>query len=149
MSVVLYKNLERRVAKNDFVQSFMDDLLFEMEAIASADLVRHHQEGNAKIETAEGHVDRYLILADNTDGKARGDSEPKNTAASIEFGRAGYIDPDTGEVWGAMDGLFILANATNLPKRRKKLKRQVRRRPQRGANGKFLKTKKRKKRGRG
>jgi hypothetical protein len=126
--VVLYKNVEKALAKEPFVQGFLDDVVFVMESVATVSLIEHKQEGHAYIETAKGRVDRYLILVDERGQKA---------AMSIEYGRAGYIDPESGEVWGAMEPLYILTRAANLPKRRKVVKREVRRRPSRGRGGRF------------
>ncbi|MEU7570329.1 DUF5403 family protein [Micromonospora sp. NPDC049240] len=135
--VVLYKGLERRMAKLDGVQDYLDELVFAMKAKADADLVLHRQDGHAAIEVDEGRIDRYLVLSDERGEKA---------ALSIEFGRAGYIDPETGEVWGEMEGLHILANATGIPRKGRKTRRETRPKPRRDPKtGKFftVKTKKR------
>lgn len=126
MTVTLYKNVEKALAKNEFVQDFMEDVLFVMEAVATVSLIEHKQDGHASIETAHGRIDHYLILNDE-----RG----QDAALSIEFGRAGYIDPETGEVWGAMEPLYILTNAANLPRKGKRVARVVRSRPSRRRAG--------------
>ncbi|MFD6636767.1 DUF5403 family protein [Micromonospora chalcea] len=136
--VVIYKGLERKIAKLDGVQDYLDELLFEMKAKADAELVLHKQEGHAQIEIDEGIIDRYLVLSDERGEKA---------ALSIEFGRAGYIDPETGEVWGAMEGLHILANATGIPKKGRKSRREVRPKPRRDPKtGRYYAVKRNKKR---
>lgn len=123
MTIYLYKNLEKRVAQSDEVQNFLDDVAFVMKSIATVHLVAHRLEGHARIEIERGRIDRQIVLSDERGQEA---------ALSIEFGRAGWIDPETGEVWGEMKGLFILANAAGLPKRRRAFgPRKVRRRPRR------------------
>jgi hypothetical protein len=43
------------------------------------------------------------------------DEHGQKAALSIEYGRAAHIDEKTGEEKGAMDGLYVLHRATNLP----------------------------------
>lgn len=131
-AVVLYKSAgERPLARSRAVQEYLREITFEMEAKAKADLVKNHTaKGHAYIEAKHGDIDWYIVLNDDRGQEA---------AMSIEFGRAGYIDPNTGELWGAMEGTFILRRATGIPGRRRKVKRKKRIRPRRGANGKFYK----------
>lgn len=76
-----------------------------------------HEANGAKIEVSHGDVDWYISLVDPN-------------ALSIEFGRADYIDPDTHERWGGMEGTYILTDAANLPHKRqgKRTPRKERRR---------------------
>lgn len=120
MTVTLYRNIEKALARHGAVQSYLDELLFAMKAHADVELAAHRHDGHAAIDIARGRIDHYLVLTDERGQKA---------ALSIEFGRAGYIDPETGATWGAMDGLFILHRVARLPRKRKALRREVRRRP--------------------
>lgn len=130
MSVVLYKNAgERPLAKSRIVQDYLAEITFEMHAKADADLQQFHQhEGHAFVEVVHGDIDWYIVLNDE-----RGQA----AALSIEFGRAGFIDPETGELWGEMEGTYILRRATGIPSRRRKVKPEKRRRPSRRAAGRF------------
>ena len=114
---VLYKNIkrmpwEKALGHVEEVQLALETRAWEIALRAEAALVEHKQDGHAFIDMAKGDIDHYVIL-DDTKGL--------DAALSIEFGRAGYIDPDTGEVYGAMEGLYILTNASNLPKKLKRL----------------------------
>lgn len=104
------RKLTRVIALNEGVQSELEFKTFEMAVRAEEALIEHRQEGHAAIEIEHGDVDWYLVLSDERGQKA---------AMSIEYGRQAYIDPDTGEEKGAMDGLFILHSATHLPKKSK------------------------------
>lgn len=44
--------------------------------------------------------------------------DPEGNAGSIEWGRAGYEDPDTGETWGAMEPTYVMTRAAGLPRRK-------------------------------
>ncbi|MFG1602849.1 DUF5403 family protein [Actinoplanes sp. NPDC049265] len=103
----IYRRATKQVAQNEGVQAELEARTFEIAARAEVELVRHRQDGDAEIDIEHGDVDWYVILSDERGQKA---------AMSIEYGRAGYTDPETGEQWGAMDGLFILHNAAHLPK---------------------------------
>lgn len=102
----IYLNINKRLAQNEGVQAELKARTFEIAARAEVELVRHHRDGDAEIDIEHGNVDWYVILSDERGQKA---------AMSIEYGRAGYIDPETGEHYDAMDGLFILHNAAHLP----------------------------------
>ena len=97
------------IALNEGVQAELEARTFEIAARAEAELVRHHQDGHSDIDIESADVDFYVILSDERGQKA---------ALSIEYGRAGYIDPVTGEEFGEMEGLFVLHNASHLPKGR-------------------------------
>ncbi|MGA5019252.1 DUF5403 family protein [Streptomyces griseoincarnatus] len=111
------RNLQRKVAKIRGVQDELDKVRFEVAARAEALLLQHRQEGHAHIDVEDGWIDKYVILDDE-----RG----KDAALSIEYGRAESIvvkERKDGtkylDVIPASDGLFILARAANLPKKRK------------------------------
>ncbi|MBB3099397.1 hypothetical protein FHR83_007103 [Actinoplanes campanulatus] len=83
-------------------------------------------EGHSEIRVEMGdETDWYVVLSDDRGDKA---------AAAIEYGRAGYIDPDTGERYGGTEGLNVLHRATGgklakrgkvkLPVTRKRRKRR-------------------------
>jgi hypothetical protein len=102
----IYRRTTKQVAVNEGVQAALEARAFEIAARAEVDLIRHRQDGNAEIDIEHGDVDWYVILSDERGQKA---------ALSIEYGRAGYTDPETGESWGEMEGLFILHHAAHLP----------------------------------
>lgn len=112
------RKLSKVIALNEGVQAELETRTFEIAVRAEELLLEHRQEGHAEITVDTGKVDKYVTLNDERGQKA---------ALSIEYGReAGskqVRDPKTGEMvevtWGEMDGLFILARASNLPKRRK------------------------------
>lgn len=103
----IYRSTPKRVAQHEGVQAALEARTFEIAARAEVELIRHRQDGHAEIDIEHGRVDWYVILSDERGQKA---------AMSIEYGRAGYIDPETGERYAAMDGLFILHRAAHLPK---------------------------------
>ncbi|MFJ9827705.1 DUF5403 family protein [Streptomyces sp. NPDC101160] len=109
--------LEKYIATLPGVQAALDEARFEIAARAEALLLQHRQEGHASIDVVDGDVDKYVVLDDERGKKA---------ALSIEYGRAESIavrrrkDGTTQlEVIPASEGLFILARAANLPKKRK------------------------------
>jgi hypothetical protein len=110
--------IEDFIARNDGVVHELDNRTFEIAVRAEALLLEHRLEGDASIDVERGKYDRYVVLSDEAGQKH---------ALSIEYGRAAgekeVRDPKTGETntvsWGAMDGLYILATASNLPKKRK------------------------------
>ncbi|AWY07578.1 hypothetical protein SEA_YOSIF_14 [Streptomyces phage Yosif] len=112
------KKIEKFIALNDGVQGELDNRAFEIGVRAEGYLLEHRLDGHAQIEVERGRVDRYVVLNDERGQKA---------AMSIEYGRAAQevevTDPDTGEKTtkkvGEMEGLYILARAANLPKKRK------------------------------
>lgn len=110
---VIYKRaggrkVEQIVAMHVDVQDYLERLVFEMKAQGDVMLIEHRVEGHAELEIDHGDIDWYLTLSDDRGDKA---------ALSIEFGRAGFVDPETGEEFGAMDGLFILHKATGLTRK--------------------------------
>lgn len=107
------RKFEEFIAYLDNVQWEVDSRALEVAERAENLLRDHRVDGIAHIETEKGDVDSYVVLVDsNVTNIEDGDS---NSALSIEFGRAGWIDQD-GKTWGEMAGLHILASAANLPK---------------------------------
>lgn len=102
---------------------------------ANSLLMDHHVENIAHIELASHDVDRWVVLQDSN--VTNDETGKDNSALSIETGRAGYIDPVTGEKWGEMEGLNILAQAAGVKRRRMSFKRRKRRKPQR-VNGRWI-----------
>jgi hypothetical protein len=81
--------------------------------LRSKQLLRQHvSEKVARIEKARGRRDGYAVLVDSNVSNIE-DAE-SNSALSIEFGRAGYVDPVTGEEWGESKPLRILYRAAKL-----------------------------------
>lgn len=115
------RKFEEFVALIPEVQDDVERRTFEMAIHAEADLKAHVDTGASYVDVEHGDIDWYVVLSDERGEKA---------ALSIEFGRAGFIDPENGRVWGQMDGLFILANATRIAKKRgKRLPRERRKNP--------------------
>jgi hypothetical protein len=112
------KKLSEVIAANPGVQAELEERTFEIGIRAEQLLKDHRADGHADIDIEHGDIDYYVVLTDERGQKA---------AMSIEYGReAGeyeVVDPDTGETrtveYGAMEGLYILARASNLPKKRK------------------------------
>ncbi|MGW8630604.1 DUF5403 family protein [Streptomyces sp. NPDC055793] len=118
------KKMSEVIASNDGVQAEIWERTFEIAARAEALLVQHRAEGIARIDMAKGDIDAYVVLEDrNATNKGSG----ANSAASIEFGRSAYeveVVNSKGQVVdeyevGAMDGLYILTEASHLPKKRR------------------------------
>ncbi|WJN63266.1 tail completion protein [Streptomyces phage phiScoe54] len=118
------KDFEKFIAMMPGVAGALDDTTFEVAVKAEA-LLKEHQDydeeerlgGHSEIDIERGRVDRYVVLNDDRGQKA---------AMSIEYGRAAgkktVKDKHGNDVeieWGASEGLFILAQASNLPKKRK------------------------------
>ncbi|MER8116276.1 DUF5403 family protein [Streptomyces sp. NPDC094031] len=111
------KKLEEFIARMPGVQNALEEVQFEIAARAEELLLQHRQEGHATIDMVDGRIDKYVVLDDERGKKA---------ALSIEYGRAESIVVKTAkdgstylDVIPASDGLFILARAANLPKKRK------------------------------
>ncbi|MFG2209942.1 DUF5403 family protein [Streptomyces sp. NPDC091682] len=109
--------LEKYIATLPGVQDALDEARFEIAARAEALLLQHRQEGHASIDVVDGDVDKYVVLDDERGKKA---------ALSIEYGRAEQFIVRKGkdgqtylDIIPAAEGLFILARAANLPKKRK------------------------------
>lgn len=68
-------------------------------------LLEHVSQGHSSITTEQGNVDHYVILDDTRGLEA---------ALSIEYGRKPKEDPETGEMKGGMEGLFVLHRAFSL-----------------------------------
>lgn len=102
--------IEKFIGKVRPVQAELSERAFEIGVRAEQRLIDHRQDGHAYIEVDTfGNVDWYVWLNDENGDEA---------AMSIEFGRAGYIDVETKEVFGAMEGLFILTDAAHLSRKR-------------------------------
>ncbi|WJN62711.1 tail completion protein [Streptomyces phage phiScoe15] len=116
------KEFQKFIAMMPGVAGALDDTTFEVAVKAEA-LLQLHQDydddtdAHSSIDIERGRVDRYVVLNDDRGQKA---------AMSIEYGRAAgsktVKDKDGNDVeitWGASEGLYILAQASNLPKKRK------------------------------
>ncbi|WP_405799479.1 DUF5403 family protein [Streptomyces sp. NBC_01506] len=114
----VYLKTNKVVAQHADVQGELENRAFEVGVRAEQILVEHRQDGHAEIDIEHGDIDYYVVLSDERGQKA---------ALSIEYGReAGEYevrDPETGELvtveYGAMEGLYVLATASHLPKKRK------------------------------
>ncbi|MGW2539681.1 DUF5403 family protein [Kitasatospora sp. NPDC001574] len=111
------RKLTKRVAELDGVQDALDEAMFEIAVRAEELLIQHRADGHAQIDVDAGAVDRYVVLSDERGQRA---------ALSIEYGRQESIvvrERKDGtrylDVIPASEGLFILARAAGLPKRRK------------------------------
>lgn len=135
------RKTEEYLAMLDVVQAEVDDTADQIVHRADDLLKDHRQDKVAHIEFAKGDIDAYAVLVDSN--ITNSETAKSNTALSIEFGRAGFIDPTTGEEWGEMEGLFILTNAANsvgasLPTHGGSKSRRVPlAKPRRGRGGKF------------
>lgn len=109
------KGLEEFLAGMNAVQWEVDNRALEVAGRAEDLLEDNHVENIAHIDIAKGDIDAYVMLVDSELTNSEG--AKSNSALSIEFGREGFIDPDTGDKWGASDGLYILTRAANLPKK--------------------------------
>jgi Family of unknown function (DUF5403) len=98
-----FRNLEECIAHVGTVQHELDSKADTIARRARSILELHRDTGNARIEVVKGDIDAYVVLVDEA-------------ALSIEFGRAAHIGP-AGHLVGGMDGLHILASATNLSRR--------------------------------
>lgn len=112
------KTMEDFIANLDGVQDILERTAFEAMTRAEETLKAHRYLGHAAVEVVHGDVDWYVVLSDDRGQKA---------ALSIEYGHSeyerDYIDKRTGEVRtvtiGASEGLYVLAGAFKLPKKRK------------------------------
>lgn len=88
---------------------------------------------HASVTRESGKIDQFVVLEDTSSSRQGGSP---NSALAIELGRSAYdvtvMSPDGDTVneytVGAMDGLYILTDAANLPRRRKggaKAKRHI------------------------
>ncbi|MFI2673900.1 DUF5403 family protein [Streptomyces albidoflavus] len=117
MAAVMYSNTPKAVAQHQVVQDELTRIQFEIAVRAEEILLAHRVQGHARIEMVEGDVDHYVVLSDDHGQQA---------ALSIEYGRAGYTvqrvtrDGREFEVEiPATEGLYVLARASGLPKKRK------------------------------
>lgn len=114
----VYKNANATVARHKDVDAELNRRTFEVAVRAEQLLLEHRLMGHSEIDVVKGRIDYYVVLSDERGQKA---------ALSIEYGReAGQdirVNPRTGEAevveWGASEGLFILARASHLPRKRK------------------------------
>ncbi|MFF4528179.1 DUF5403 family protein [Streptomyces sp. NPDC001407] len=111
------RRLEKWLAVHKGVQAELTARAFEIAVRAEEILVRHRADGHAEIDIEAGDNNRYVILSDDRGQKA---------ALSIEYGREESVivrEDRRGKKYldtlPAMDGLYILATASNLPKKRK------------------------------
>lgn len=130
------RKFEEFIALLDVVQFEVDTTADEI-AHRAKDLLKDHRVDHiAHIETAKGDIDAYAVLVDSNITNV--EKKKSNSALSIEFGRAGFIDPETGEEWGEMEGLYILTRAANLPKKGGRRSARVPlAKPRRGKRGRF------------
>lgn len=114
----VYQRTPKIVAQHAAVQGELERRTFEVAVRAEQLLIEHRQDGHAEIGIEHGDIDYYVVLSDERGQKA---------ALSIEYGRqAGQdirVNKKTGELevveWSDSEGLFILAEASHLPKKRK------------------------------
>ncbi|MFF3017113.1 DUF5403 family protein [Streptomyces sp. NPDC057939] len=111
------RKIEKLMAVHDGVQAELDRRAFEIAVRAEEILIRHRADGHAEIDIEAGDNNRYVILSDDRGQKA---------ALSIEYGREASVvirkdkhGREHLDVVPEMDGLYILATASNLPKKRK------------------------------
>ncbi|MGW7434720.1 hypothetical protein [Streptomyces sp. NPDC054849] len=139
--------LEEYLALMDGVQGEVEFTQFEIRVRAEENLQRVKQDrksraavSNTSIQTERGRVDRYVVLQDIATDEQAGKA---NSALSIELGRGAYdvtlLNPEGETVneytVGAMNGLYILTDAANLPRSRKggsKVRRHVKIRQKKG-----------------
>ncbi|MCC2278893.1 DUF5403 family protein [Streptomyces sp. ET3-23] len=111
------RKIEKLIAVNEGVQAELTARAFEIAVRAEEILVQHRADGHAEIDIEAGDNNRYVILSDDRGQKA---------ALSIEYGRQESIVVRENKHGGKyldvipeMDGLYILATASHLPKKRK------------------------------
>jgi len=116
---VIYKGIERKLAKMDEVQADLEYRTFVMAVRAEELLAEHVQAmhggtggadvsgvGDSTIDVVHGDIDWFVVLNDEAGQLA---------ALSIEFGR--QADPENGI--SGMEGLYILTRATHIPIKRR------------------------------
>lgn len=110
------KQMEKALAILPGVQAKLDDVALNIAARAEHNLQQAEvRTGVAHIEILNAGVkkrDRYVLLVDSN--ITNDEDATSNSALSIEFGRQPYKDPETGEMKGGMEGLFVLTQAANL-----------------------------------
>ncbi|MEU5902164.1 DUF5403 family protein [Streptomyces venezuelae] len=113
----MYEKTNRVLARHQDVQDELERVTFEIAVKAEEILAQHHVDWHSRIEVEEGRIDKYVVLSDDAGQKA---------ALSIEYGRKAYTvtreDRDGNEYEvevPATDGLYVLATASGLPKKRK------------------------------
>lgn len=109
------EKLERYLASMPATQWEVENRALEIGMRAENLLKDHHVEDIAHIDVDSDGIDSEVLLVDSN--VTNSETKFSNTALSIEFGRQAFIDPDTGERWGAMDGLYILTRAAHLKHR--------------------------------
>lgn len=109
------KGLEEYLAGMNATQWEVENRALEI-GLRAENLLRDHRVQHiAHIEVDRGDVDAYVGLVDSE--LSNDENAKSNSALSIEFGRQGFIDPDTGDEWGDMDGLYILTRAAHLKRK--------------------------------
>jgi hypothetical protein len=114
------KPLTKVIALHRDVQSRIDDET-EFYALKADGLLRaraKNRTNDSEITVDRGDVDGYVVLDD---------SRGLDAALTIEYGRKGEMDPETGEWKGASEGLWVLHDAFGLRDPRK-----LSRRPKKG-----------------
>ncbi|MEU5433823.1 DUF5403 family protein [Streptomyces sp. NPDC020719] len=111
------RKLTKAIAQLDGVQAALDEVVFEIAVRAEEILQQHRADGHAEILVEEGRIDKYVVLSDDRGQRA---------AMSIEYGRQASVivrEDKRGNKYldylPEMDGLYVLATASNLPKKRK------------------------------
>ncbi|MET8111183.1 DUF5403 family protein [Streptomyces prasinus] len=128
--------LHQLVAELPGVQAEIWERTFQIAARAEAALVQHRVEGVAKIDMLKGDIDGYVVLEDKAGSNQTPNKSKKyaNSAASIEFGRSGYeveMVNERGQIVrtyevSPAEGLHILTEAANLPKKQRALRIKAR-----------------------
>lgn len=111
------REIGKWLAVHKGVQAALTEHAFEIAVRAEEILKQHRADGHAEIDIEAGTNNRYVILSDDRGQQA---------ALSIEYGRKeGFVlrEDKHGNKWidvlPAMDGLYVLATAATLPKKRK------------------------------
>ncbi|MEU1309164.1 DUF5403 family protein [Streptomyces cinnamoneus] len=111
------RKIGKVIALNEGVQAELTARAFEIAVRAEEILVQHHADWHSQIEVDSGKVDRFVVLSDERGQKA---------ALSIEYGRQAFVvvrkDKHGNkflDMVPAMDGLYVLATASHLPKKMK------------------------------
>lgn len=102
------QEIQRLIALHRTVQHELDRQAAEMLMKAEQKLAEHRDTGNARVGIEEGDVDRYIYLEDPDSKSGPG------AAMSIEYGHE--VKNKKGEDKGHVEGLWILHDATGLPR---------------------------------
>lgn len=101
--------IQRAMAVTQETQDELERQAKKIEARAKILLAAHKDRGDAQIEVSQGKVDHFVSLDD---------SRGYGAAMSMEFGHDSFVLPN-GNVIPAMEGLYILHQAANLPRKRR------------------------------